>query len=1054
VGATTVNVSSLNLGGFGNTIKVAALPGILFYPTNIALIQSANGITGYNFALGSLPTGNPAYAGSLSENGNAVVLTLTSGPLAAVQATVAFSASNPGLPLNPAFGGLSYEKSELNGSLFVSNDTALVKMFGQIAPAVLRVGGNSVDRTCWGGLSNTTPITASQVDAFAGFVKALPTNWHVIYGINMSVNNATNCAAEAAYVAHALGSSLLGFEIGNEPDLYHSNGIRPSSYTYAQFLSQWQVLAAAITNTVPGWAITNAGSGWTLTGPASASNTQGYTVPFAGNEAGVISLTTQHYYRANGAATNSTLALLLQPDTSLPGTVSAIVSAATAAKLPLGFRMDECGSFYNGGAPNVSDAYGTALWALDYMFTIALNGGQGVNFHGGGDGTGYTPIADNGTTVVQARPEFYGLKMFSLVSQGSVIPASLTLGSKINFTAYGVRRAGGGISAVLINKETNDYVQASINLGADVTAAQSVVLTGPALNSISGYTIGGAEINADGSWAGGVQSVTAAPNGQLTILLPPISAVLLNPVVQEGTNLLLANDAINTSSWTGSTNWSDGLTPHSGANYFTLTNVLRSPLSGSGLTFGGDSLTIGPSIPGNTSFRLKLNAPGGTYTINNFTNAGGIIDAGTSSATNYLSGGHWFISAPSSFGLSSDNTRAIVLTNLNLSGSATLSNGVANGSGFTPGGVPTNGLGTIIYAGNAANFTGPIVTSLGTTLQAGSQTNLGGNPASFNAAQFVLDNGIFQPLASLALTNSNSGVTLNPGGGTFNVGPSLTLTILNPIAGVGALTNEGGGFLILSGTNTYTGPTMVGSVTLTLSSAASVSSSSSLTIAAGATLNASSIGTLTLPSGQTLAGSGNIAGALTSNPGSTVAPGNTTAIGTLTVSGAVTLSGTTYMKLNPSASTNDVVTGPSIIYGGTLSLTNLTGTLAAGDIFKLFNAPTYHGSFANLTPAIPAIDLGWQTNNLPVNGTISVIAQPTPSPHFGGLMENGNNLIISGTNGVPNWAYYVLASTNLSLPTTNWPVIATNTFDGNGNFSFTNSPGLNAPQTFYLLKLQ
>ena len=75
----------------------------------------------------------------------------------------------------------------------------------------------------------------------------------------------------------------------------------PANYTYAQFLSQWQALAAAITNAVPGWAITNAGNGWTLTGPVSADNTAGYTVPFASNEAGVISMVTQHYYRANGA---------------------------------------------------------------------------------------------------------------------------------------------------------------------------------------------------------------------------------------------------------------------------------------------------------------------------------------------------------------------------------------------------------------------------------------------------------------------------------------------------------------------------------------------------------------------------------------------------------------------------------------------------------------------------------------------------------------------------------------------------------------------------------
>jgi hypothetical protein len=327
-------------------------------------------------------------------------VSLTARAQTVVQATVSFSSTNPGLLLNPAYCGLSYEKSKLTGSLFVSTDTALINMFGQIAPAVLRIGGNSVDTTCWGGVSNMTPITAAQVGAFAGFVKNLSTNWHVIYGINMSVNSPSNCAAEAVYAANALGSSLLGFEIGNECDLYHQNGIRSTNYTYAQFLPQWQALAAAITDAVPGWAITNAGKGWVLTGPASASNTKGYTVPFAANEAGVNSLVTQHYYRANGEDTNSTLALLLQPDSSVPGTVSNIVAAATAAKLPLGFRMDECGSFYNGGAPNVSDAYGTALWTLDFMFTLALNGAQGVNFHGGGDGTGYTPIADNGATVV------------------------------------------------------------------------------------------------------------------------------------------------------------------------------------------------------------------------------------------------------------------------------------------------------------------------------------------------------------------------------------------------------------------------------------------------------------------------------------------------------------------------------------------------------------------------------------------------------------------------------------------------------------------------------
>lgn len=1001
LGPATLDVGSLNLGGASNVINVSALSGLLFYPTNVVLIQSTNAIHGYDFVLGSLPAANPAYAGSLSENGNTVVLNLSAGPLAVVQSSVTFSQTNAGLVLNPAFVGLSYEKSMLTGSLFVSNDISLISMFSQIAPAVLRVGGNSVNTTCWGGLSNQTPITAAEVSAFAGFVHALPTNWHVIYGINMAANTPSNCAAEAAYAANALGPSLLGFEIGNEPDLYHENGIRTSSYTFADFLAEWQTYAAGITNAVPGWAITDGGNGWTLTGPASAGNTGGYTVPFAGDEAGVISLVTQHYYRANGQSPSSTLQLLLTPDTSLPGTVSDIVAAANAAELPLGFRMDECGSFYNGGAPNVSDAYGTALWAMDYLFTLALNGAQGMNFHGGGDGTGYTPIADNGTSVVQARPEFYGLKMFSLVSQGSVIPSTVTLSSNINFTGYGVRRTNGAVSAVLNNKDTNNGVQVTVNLGPDVTAAQLITLTGPALNSTNGYTLGGAPINPDGSWAGGVQSVIPATNGQVTVLVPTISAMLLNPVVTEGTNLLLANDALGVTSWTGATNWSDGLAPHAGANYFTVTNLLRSPSSTSA-AFAGDSLTIGPSVSGNTSLRLKFNSPGGTCVINDCTNAGGIIDAGTSDATNYLSGASWFISAPSGFGLSADNTRCIVLTNLNLSGVATLSNGMANGSGFVTGGPPTNGLGTVVYAGNAANFTGPVVTSLGATLQAYSQTNLGGNPAAFNAAQFVLDNGVFQPLASMALTNFNSGVTINPGGGTFYVDAGLTLTIANPIAGSGTVTNEGGGLLVLSGANTYTGPTVINAGTLALRGAGSIAGSSNITVAGGAVFDVSGLtSAFALASGQTLSNSAVnavIAGANNTGSGAVWLTFDGVNPAFIITNGAMTLSSNTVFKVKN--------TGAQLAAGGSYKIIAKAGTGNAGLVTGTAPASvTVGGNGAAGTTLLQISGGELYVDVLPAAGTnitfnvsAGLLNLSWPPNYIGWLLQS-NSAGLTATNG-------------------------------------------------------
>jgi hypothetical protein len=561
---------------------------------------------GTNYTYSSNPTISAVGIGQTTLNSSAGInwnyLTFEAvgtGPTAnTVIATVNFLPTNMGLPLNPAFIGLSYEKLGVTTGFFSSNNVPLVKLFSLIGPAVLRMGGGTVDSTCWGGLSNLTPITASEVDTFAGFMKALPTNWSVIYGINFVVNNPTNCAAEAAYAAKALGPRLLGFELGNEPEGYNSGVYRPTNFLYSDFLPEWRPLAAAITNTVPGWAITNGGNGWTLTGPSAGQGSWNWTVSLAGDEKGIISMTTQHYYRAAGGSPNDTMQLLLQPDPYLLKILNNIVPAATAANLSLGTRIDECASYSAGGVVGVSDAYGASLWSLDYMFTLALNGCQGFNFHGGGRSP-YTPILDNGTTVQAARPEFYGLKMFSLLPRGNVIPASVSLASSINFTAYGVRCTSGGISALLNNKDTTNAVATSVNLGPGITGAQLIELTGPTLNSTSGYTLGGAPINPDGSWAGGVQAVLPATNGQLTVVVPPISAFLLNPVISP-TNITVSVAANQlTLSWPA--NYTGWLLQ---SNSTGLTTTNWSPVSGSGNT-NRVQITIQPG-QGNVFYRLAL----------------------------------------------------------------------------------------------------------------------------------------------------------------------------------------------------------------------------------------------------------------------------------------------------------------------------------------------------------------------------------------------------------------------------------------------------------------
>lgn len=59
-------------------------------------------------------------------------------------------------------------------------------------------------------------------------------------------------------------------------------------------------------------------------------------------------------------------------------------------------------------------------------------------------------------------------------------------------------------------------------------------------------------------------------------------------------------------------------------------------------------------------------------------------------------------------------------------------------------------------------------------------------------------------------------------------------------------------------------------------------------------------------------------------------------------------------------------------------------------------------------------------------------------------------IVLAGQGGSNSGSYLVLATTNLTVPLTNWTPITTNTFDGNGNFNSTN-PTAGAAQKYFRL---
>ena len=561
-----------------------------------------------------------------------------------------------------------------------------------------------------------------------------------------------------------------------------------------------------------------------------------------------------------------------------------------------------------------------------------------------------------------------------------------------NFYRVGVTNATTALVSAYKDSGSSNFVIVAANATAYPVDQAFVLVNFPALTNLTSWFTSATQSLASGT-------AVAVTNGVFNCLLPPWSVISFTTL--NGANLALTNtDALNTSSFNASSdsgsltnaNWLGGQWPAYINDYFTGPYTLRTPAGDGDITFPGRSLTVQNPL----GLYLK-NSSGSVVTINRLmlTNGGGVCESlGPGSAFTLagnltVGGGQFYNSA--------DATRAIT-----------------NASTMSGAGALTNtGNGVVVFTGSNSAFTGELIVNSNTTLQAASQTNLGGNPPVFNAAQLTLDNGTFQPTASFALNNPNSGVTLNPNGGTFNLPSGVTLTVSNPLAGTGNLWCLGGGTLALAGTNTATGSLVVSNGTLALLGNA-VLSNSQLAISNRATLDLSAFH----------------------------AP--------LAVGGKIALAGNLVVRVNSGGASSQLAAS-NLVFGGSLTVSNAGPAFAAGNSFQLFSAAHYSGAFATLVPASPGANLFWNTNALAVSGTLSVAGI---FPQFTLIGRAGTSLVIRGTNGgAPGNPFQVLSATNLAQPLSNWTILATNQFGPGGGFVFTNPWNPGALQSFLLLRL-
>jgi hypothetical protein len=448
---------------------------------------------------------------------------INAGVLAAV--TIDLS---PGRLIPPNFMGVAHEWGDAQSIMGDSGsgaNTIYRNLLGNLTaygsgPIVIRIGGNSTD--------TSKEPTVKTVRSFAELASA--TGAHFSLGVNLGAANMQLAVDQArAFVSGMPAHSLDAIEIGNEPDSYVDKGMRTGPYPFPTYLNEFDNWRKQIYPLLP------AGTG--LLGPS-------WAYPASLSDAGhfleaehlYLSMLSQHYYVADvcrGKVNPTDTLLKSKASSSAPSKMLAAISLAH--EYHVGFRIDELNSVACGGQDGLSNAFGSALWAIDIMFELANAGVDGINWQSP-NGAAYSPlvfsIARTGNQatygIKTVSPLYYGMLFFqaAIGRQARLLP--VTLRTSANLKSWATMDATGKIRLVLINKEAASSGTVEIHLPAFRTAS-IFRLVAPDLTSKNGVTFAGQTVDGspDGTLRGEKQTETVKPvGGDFQIPLPAGSALI------------------------------------------------------------------------------------------------------------------------------------------------------------------------------------------------------------------------------------------------------------------------------------------------------------------------------------------------------------------------------------------------------------------------------------------------------------------------------------------------------------------------------------------------
>jgi hypothetical protein len=404
---------------------------------------------------------------------------------------------------------------------------------------VLRVGGDSSDHTFYDPRLRRLPtwafdLTPAFVVRTARVVREL--RLHVILDLNL-VTSTPRLAGAWAKEAEALmpRGSIVGFEIGNEPDLYTRtfwlattrddqfggrilpDGITPISYA-ASFNAYAHVLARVAPLVAPALADPRGGLNWISTllhGPHPGLGLiSGHRYPYAAcaNRGSPVYPTIDRILSEHATA-------------GVANTIRPAVRLARKHGLP--FILTEFNSITCGGLPGVSNTFATALWAPDAAFELLRAGARAIHLHA------RDPFTFDVHGMV-ARPLLYGLILFTrtLGAHARLVPLHLHATAP-HLEAWAVRVDKRTLHVLILNK--GPYaVKFNLDLpGTGPTRVERMLAPSP--GSRSGVTFGGQRLDGNGIWRDTPQRQTVGEvDHRYSLSLTRYSAALLSLKLARG----------------------------------------------------------------------------------------------------------------------------------------------------------------------------------------------------------------------------------------------------------------------------------------------------------------------------------------------------------------------------------------------------------------------------------------------------------------------------------------------------------------------------------------